>query len=153
MIKIEFSLITQPDSHHHGRLTAQSQAQPEPAAVCEIQGQWHCHGTRQHSALGVTLDTLLLFKTALSLIKASFPNNKAVQLQRGAICFLFFSQKSPGNCLPRAYSRGEEPSQGHVLHAAEELTGTGTQLWAAMVHCSLVLKQQGHRRFFHCSKH
>lgn len=38
----------------------------------------------------MTPDTLLLFKTALSLIKASFPNNKAVQLQRGAICFLFF---------------------------------------------------------------
>lgn len=47
-MEIEFSLITQPESHHHGRLTAQSQAQPEPAAVCETQGQWHCHGTQQH---------------------------------------------------------------------------------------------------------
>lgn len=40
--------------------------------------------------LGTALGTLLLFKNALSLIKASFPNNKAVQLPRGVICLLFF---------------------------------------------------------------
>lgn len=70
----------------------------------------------------MTLDILLLVKIALSLIKASFPNNKAVQLQRRAIYFLFFLPEISREFSSRAYSRGEEPSQGHVLCAAEEFT-------------------------------
>lgn len=40
--------------------------------------------------LVTTLGTLLLLKNALSLIKASFLNNKAVPLLRGVIRLLFF---------------------------------------------------------------
>lgn len=103
--------------------------------------------------LGTALGTLLLFKNALSLIKASFPNNKAVQLPRGVICLLFFScfQKCPGNSIPRAYSRGEKPSQGHMLPAplpsADELTRTRDELTKelqkTLVRCSLVAKAIG----------
>lgn len=141
VMEIELSLITQPESHHHGRLTAQSQAQPEPAAVHETQGQWHSWYTATQRWLGVTLETLLLFKTVLSLIKASFPNNKAVQLQRGAIHFLFFLPEISGEFSSKSLLQRRRAIPRAHAPCCRGAHGTGAELWEALGHCSLVLKQ------------